>query len=169
MLNVSRLFQAFVAPAIFISAAALLMLSLNARLMAIVSRLRQFLHDRYVAASNERENEVEAYTAQMESIERRAEKIRHSILLVLASLIGTTISCLLLGMGLYWQFADLLAVVIFVSSVLCMLMGAVYYLAEITVALSSVREEAKHFDSMRGHVVHEHERTDRCEDWQRFH
>ncbi len=145
MVNVSRLFQAFVAPAIFISASALLMMSLNARLMGMVSRLRQFLHDRYVAASNQFENQVEAYDAQIASIEQRAEKIRRAILLVLVSLIGTTISCLLLGMGLYWRVAEHLAVAIFVTSILSMLVGTAHYLAEIKVALSSVREEAKYF------------------------
>jgi len=42
MPGVERLLQAFLSPAIFVSAAALLLLSLNARLMGIVARLRQF-------------------------------------------------------------------------------------------------------------------------------
>jgi hypothetical protein len=41
MTDLSRLFQAFLAPAIFVSATSLLILSINVRLMGIVSRLRQ--------------------------------------------------------------------------------------------------------------------------------
>ena len=50
MNDISRLFQAFVAPAIFFSATALLVLSINVRLMGIVSRLRQYVHAKYDAA-----------------------------------------------------------------------------------------------------------------------
>jgi hypothetical protein len=38
MTDIARLFQAFLAPAIFVSATALLILSINVRLMGIVSR-----------------------------------------------------------------------------------------------------------------------------------
>jgi hypothetical protein len=41
MNDIARLFQAFLAPAIFVSASSLLLLSINVRLMGMVSRLRQ--------------------------------------------------------------------------------------------------------------------------------
>ena len=47
MAHIERLFRAFLAPAIFVSAASLLILSINVRLMGIVSRLRQFVHARH--------------------------------------------------------------------------------------------------------------------------
>ena len=86
MIDISRLFQAFLAPAfqaflapaIFVSANALLILSINVRLMGMVSRLRQYVHAKHDAAKNDREQEAEAYTAQINSIERRAEIIRRS-------------------------------------------------------------------------------------------
>ena len=96
MIDISRLFQAFLAPAIFVSDNALLILSINVRLMGMVSRLRQYVHAKHDAAKNDREQEAEAYTAQINSIERRAEMIRRSFLLVLLSLAGTLASCLLL-------------------------------------------------------------------------
>ena len=43
------IFQAFVAPAIFISAASLLVLSINTRLMGIVTRLRTFHKEKHIA------------------------------------------------------------------------------------------------------------------------
>jgi hypothetical protein len=142
MTDIPRLFQAFLAPAIFVSATALLILSINVRLMGIVTRLRQYVHAKYDAARNGRMQEAEAYTAQMQSIEQRAETIRRCFLLSLISLAGTIASCLLLGLGLYWKEAAVAAVVVFVAAMVCLLGATVYYIREVTVALSSVREEA---------------------------
>ena len=57
MIEITRLFQAFVGPAIFVSATALLILSVNVRLMGIVSRLRQYVHARHDAAKDGRTQE----------------------------------------------------------------------------------------------------------------
>src|SRR5690242_5614768 len=127
MPDITRLFQAFVAPSIFVSATALLILSINVRLMGIVSRLRQFVHAKYDAAKNERLQEAEAYTAQITSIEQRAELIRRSFLFTLIALAGTIVSCLLLGFGLYWKNAALLAVIVFVAAMIILLVGTWYY------------------------------------------
>ena len=143
MPDISRLFQAFLAPAIFVSATSLLILSINVRLMGIVSRLRQFVHAKHDAARNDRLQEAEAYTTQISSIEKRAEIIRRSFLLALISLAATITSCLLLGLGLYLKEAALVAVVVFVLAMICLLACTFYYIREVTVALSSVREEAR--------------------------
>ena len=142
MTDIARLFQAFLAPAIFVSATALLILSINVRLMGMVSRLRQYVHAKHDAAKNNRVQEAEAYTAQISSIERRAEMIRRCFLLVLVSLAGTVGSCLLLGLGLYWKEVAMAAVVLFVVAMICLLAGTFYYIREVTVALSSVHKEA---------------------------
>ena len=143
MNDISRLFQAFVAPAIFFSATSLLVLSINVRLMGIVSRLRQYVHAKHIAAKNGRSNEAEAYTAQIASIQQRAELIRRSFLLTLVALFGITSSCLLLGLGLYWKGAALAAAIVFVGAMICLLAGTSYYIREVTVALSSVQDEAR--------------------------
>ncbi len=143
MIDIDRLFQAFLAPALFVSATALLILSINVRLMGIVSRLRQYVHAKHDAARNNRVQEAEAYTAQIALIEQRAEIIRRCFLLVLISLAGTIVSCLLLGFGLYWKQAAMAAVVVFVLAMICLLAGTVYYIHEVTVALSSVHNEAR--------------------------
>jgi len=142
MTDISHLFQAFLAPTIFISATGLLILSINVRLMGIVSRLRQFVHARHDAARNGRAQEAEAYTAQITAIEQRAEMIRRCFLLVLISLAATIVSCLLLGLGLYWTEAAVAAVVLFVLAMICLLAGTIYYIREVVVSLSSVRNEA---------------------------
>ncbi len=142
MTDIARLFQAFLAPAIFVSATALLALSINVRLMGIVSRLRQYVHAKYDAVKNDRLQEAEAYTAQINSIERRAEMMQRCFLLVLIALAGTIASCLLLGFGVYCEKAAVAAVVLFVLAMICLLAGTFYYIREVIVALSSVREEA---------------------------
>ncbi|MBZ5655453.1 MAG: DUF2721 domain-containing protein [Acidobacteriia bacterium] len=143
MNEIARLFQAFLGPAIFVSATALLILSINVRLMGIVSRLRQFVHAKYDATKSGRLQEAEAYTAQIASIEKRAEIIRRSFLLTLLSLAGTISSCLLLGLGLYMKDAALAAVVVFVVSLICLLGGTLYYIREVMDALSSVQDEQR--------------------------
>ncbi|MGO9648882.1 MAG: DUF2721 domain-containing protein [Terriglobales bacterium] len=143
MIGIDRLFQAFLAPALFVSATALLILSINVRLMGIVSRLRQYVHAKHDAATNNRLHEAEAYTAQISAIEQRAEMIRRCFLLALISLAGTIASCLLLGVGLYWTHAAVAAVVVFVLAMICLLAATCYYIREVIVALSSVHHEAR--------------------------
>jgi hypothetical protein len=136
-------FQGFVAPAIFVSASSLLLLSINTRLMGMVTRLRQYLHEKYAAVKEGRLSEAEAYGAQIASIEQRAEMIRKSFVLTLISLTGTIVSCLLLGIGIYLADAALLAAACFIVSILALLLGGLYYLREVRVALTSVRDEAE--------------------------
>ncbi len=148
MESIPELFQAFVAPAIFISAAALLTLSLNVRLMGMVTRLRDYQKQHYIARTAGRLPEAEALADQIASIERRAENIRRSFLFTLLCLAGTVISCLLLGLGRYWPEAAVLAAFALVAAILCLLVGTLYYLAEMVAALSSVRDEAKYYRFM---------------------
>jgi hypothetical protein len=143
MNDVGRLFAAFLAPALLVSATSLLILSINVRLMGMVSRLRQYVHAKYSAAKTNRVQAAEAYTSQIESIERRAELIRRCFLLALISLAGTICSCLLLGLGLYVKDAALAAVLVFVASLVCLLAATLYYIREVMVSLSSVHDEAR--------------------------
>jgi uncharacterized protein DUF2721 len=161
MTDIARLFQAFLAPAIFVSAAALLILSINVRLMGMVSRLRQFVHAKHDATKGGRMQEAEAYTAQIASIERRAETIRRSFVLALISLAGTIASCMLLGLGLYFKDAAVAAVIVFVLALICLLAATIYYLHEVNIALSSVREEERDLQFMDLGAQKESQRHDR--------
>ncbi len=143
MNEIIRLFQAFLAPALFVSAISLLILSINVRLMGMVSRLRQYNHAKHDAAKNDRLQEADAYTTQIQAIEQRAEMIRRCFLLSLIALAGTITSCLLLGFGLYWKSAALAAAVVFVAALICLLGATSFYVREVMVALSSVREEVR--------------------------
>ncbi len=148
MPDVGQLLQALLAPSIFISAAALLLLSLNTRLMGIVARLRQFHREMQDAVLAGRAQEAAALEHQMGSVEKRAEQIRRAFLFTLFSLGGTILSCLLLGLGLYWHAARLIAVGVFVTAILAMLVAVANYIAEALVALSSVRDEARFFQQV---------------------
>ena len=142
MNDIPRLFQAFVAPAIFVSAEALLLLSLNVRLMGIVSRLRAYLQNKHTALKEGYTAKSEAYASQIASIEHRAEMVRRAFVFTLYSLTGTITTCLLLGLGLHWPRAQMIAAVLFVISTIALLTGMIYYMREVSLALTSVREEA---------------------------
>jgi hypothetical protein len=68
--------------------------------------------------------------------------IRKAFVCTLYSLLGTVTTCLLLGLGLYWRTAQVMAVALFVVSMIGLLAGIFHYVREMGVALSSVREEA---------------------------
>ncbi|MSP27612.1 MAG: hypothetical protein EXR80_04000 [Methylococcales bacterium] len=53
--------------------------------------------------------------------------------------IGVMMTCLLLGLSLYEQEALIIAVILFVLSLLSMMVGMVYYIAEVAIALTSVK------------------------------
>ncbi len=152
MTDVGRLFQAFVAPAIFVSATALLVLSINVRLMGIVARLRHYIHLKYEAEQGKRIHEVHAYTAQIESIERRAELIRRCFLSALVSLAGSVAACTLFGLGIYFPKAAYAAAVVFVCALLALFVAAIFYMLEVRLALSSVRDEARHLHDLRSKI-----------------
>lgn len=134
------------APAIFISAAGLLVLSLNARLMGIVSRLRVFHRDKHQAAAAGKKQEVIALQSQIESIEYRASKIKSAFYCILLGIVGTMVTCLILGLSIYLPESLIVAVLIFVLSVLSMLVGMLFYMSEVSISLSSVKEEEKLYD-----------------------
>ena len=145
-----ELFQAFVAPAIFISGAGLLVLSLNTRMMGIVSRLRVFHKERHQAVKSGNRLEARVLQSQIDSIEHRAGKIRNAFVFTLIGIMGVMVTCLMLGLSLYVPKMLVIAVLIFVVAVLSMLIGAFFYLSEVTIGLTSVKEEEKLYELLDG-------------------
>lgn len=141
-----ELFQAFVAPAIFISAAGLLILSINVRLMGIVTRLRSFHKEKHLATVAGRKQEVLILQSQIKSIEYRAVKIKNAFFCMLLGIIGTMITCLVLGLTLYVAQAFVVAMLIFVFSVLSMVVGMFFYISEVSIGLSSEKEEEQLYE-----------------------
>ncbi len=143
-----ELFQSFVAPAIFISSAGLLVLSINTRLMGMVTRLRHFHKEKHLAATEGKKQEVIMLQGQIESIQYRANKVKNAFFFMLVGVAGIMVTCLLMGLTLYVPEALIIAVIIFVISVLSMLVGTIYYISEVSVSLSSEKEEDKMYALM---------------------
>ena len=146
MLTKLELFQAFVAPAIFISAAGLFILSINTRLMGMVSRLRIFRREKHLAVQAGKRQESLAIQSQIESIELRAGKIKQAFFYMLLGTIGVMVTCLLLGLSLYEDQVIIVAVILFVLSLLSMSVAMMFYISEVAIALTSVHEEEKLYD-----------------------
>ncbi len=138
-----ELFQAFVAPAIFISGAGLLVLSINTRLMGIVTRLRAFHKEKHAAIKSGNVMEARVLQSQIDSIEHRARKVRNAFVCTLIGIMGVMVTCLLLGLSLRIPDALVVAVLLFVLSVMSMLIGMMFYLSEVFIGLTSVQEEEK--------------------------
>jgi hypothetical protein len=138
-----ELFQAFVAPAIFISGAGLLVLSIDTGLMGIVSRLRAFHREKHTAIESGNVMGRKVLPSQIEFIEQRAGKIRNTFVFALIGIMGVMVTCLVLGLSPRVPDALVLAVMLFVLSVLSMLIGMMFYLPEVIMGLSSVQEEEK--------------------------
>src|SRR5215470_2979792 len=143
MNDVTRLFQAFVAPSIFVSATGLLILS-NQRALDGHRQPAEAICPRQARRRTERPGARERGIHRTNQADRTA--CRNDPALppyALISLVGTIASCLLLGIGLYWKSAALAAAVVFIVAMICLLVGTLYYIGEVLVSLSSVREEAR--------------------------
>ncbi len=136
-----EIFQAFVAPAIFISAASLLVLSINTRLMGIVTRLRSFHKEKHLAIAEGKKKEALVLQSQIESIQYRALKIKNAFFCILLGITGTMVTCLIIGLALYIEQALVVGVLVFVVSILLMLVGLIFYISEVSISLSSEKEE----------------------------
>ena len=136
-----EIFQAFVAPAIFISAASLLVLSINTRLMGIVTRLRIFHKEKHLAIAEGKKKEALVLQSQIESIQYRALKIKNAFFCILLGITGTMVTCLIIGLALYIEQALVVGVLVFVVSILLMLVGLIFYISEVSISLSSEKEE----------------------------
>jgi uncharacterized membrane protein len=87
--------------------------------------------------------EAKVLQSQIESIEQRAGKIRNAFVFTLMGIMGVMVTCLVLGLSLRVPDALVVAVLLFVLSVLSMLIGMMFYLSEVIIGLSSVQEEEK--------------------------
>jgi Protein of unknown function (DUF2721) len=131
-------------PAIFISGAGLLVLSINTGLLGIVSRLRAYHREKHTAIESGNVMDRKVLPSQIEFIEQHAGKIRNTFVFALIGIMGVMVTCLVLGLSTRVPDALVVAVMLFVLSVLSMLIGMMFfYLPEVVMGLSSVQEEEK--------------------------
>jgi hypothetical protein len=91
----AQLVSALLFPVIFISAAGLLVLSINVRLMGIVSRLRSFHWECHQKERAGVHGEAQALELKIQTVTRRAVLVRNAFFCVLASVFLTLLTCLL--------------------------------------------------------------------------
>lgn len=137
MISEDKLFQAFVSPTIFISATGLLVLTLNTRLVSIVSRIRTFNKE---LRDDNNSHEIYLIESQLNQTTLRAKLIRFALLFILMGIIGILITCLLLGLNLYINlFYESIA--FFIISIFFVICGICCYIAELIICLQPIQEE----------------------------
>ncbi|MBI3007075.1 MAG: DUF2721 domain-containing protein [candidate division NC10 bacterium] len=139
----AQLVAALLSPAIFISAAGLLALSINTRMMGIITRLRGFHWERHQKERLGEHAEAQVLDRQIEAVTRHVIVVRNALLWVLASIILTLATCLLLGLAVLWPPANGAAIFCFVLAFLAMLAGMGYYVRDISMALDAARDEER--------------------------
>lgn len=152
----AQLVSALLAPVIFISAAGLLLLSINVRLMGIVSRLRSFHWECHQKERAGAQAEAQTLELQIQTITQRAVLVRNAFFWVLASIFLTLVTCLLLGLAVVVPPAYAVAITFFVLGFAAMLTGVGYYIREVTKALAAVLEERRVLALLDRKVGEEH-------------
>ena len=153
----TQLVSALLSPVIFISAAGLLALSINVRLMGIVSRLRSFHWECHQKERAGAHAEAQALELQIQTITQRAVLVRNAFFWVLASIFLTLVTCLLLGLAVVLPSTYAIAIPFFVLGFVAMLTGVGYYTCEMTRALAAVQDERRvlvHLDRRVGEEPH---------------
>ncbi len=153
----AQLVSALLSPVIFISAAGLLVLSINVRLMGIVSRLRSFHWECHQKERAGAHAEAQALELQVQTITRRAVLVRNAFFWVLASVFLTLVTCLLLGLAVVMPSAYAVASLFFVLGIVAMLTGVGYYICEVTKALAAVQQERQVLAVLDRKVSEEHQ------------
>lgn len=144
------------APVAMISANGLLCLALYNRLTAVITRLRMFdkerfdvhatlLNDRterpHSTASNPMLVRLTDLDEQCRLIARRARWLRDALLMLLIGVIGMLSSSLAIGLSQLWPSLSSVGLVIFVTGILCMIVGILFAVRELAISLDPLQVE----------------------------
>jgi Protein of unknown function (DUF2721) len=134
--DILHIIQGAIAPVVLISGVGLLLLTLTARLGRIVDRARLLAADRRDAGPEARA----ALDTQLGILAHRARLIRLAVALSASSvaMIGILIAVLFLGLLLDWNVA-IVAVLLFVASLLSLVAAMLVFVQELFHALSALR------------------------------
>lgn len=144
-------------PVVMISANGLICLALYNRLAAITARLRLFYRERFEidlrlvaeTSSSGEPSEPEIRLRERlavldhicQMILRRARYVRNALILLLSSVVGMLVITLLLGLAYQLPILALVALTIFVLSVVLMIAGVVLAIGELLLVLEPVEAE----------------------------
>lgn len=137
-----------------ISACGLLCLALYNRMSSIVTRLRQFHHERlaiYTDFPDRAEAERDALNLRFKGLEHQAHHMldrgrmmRNSLICMVSCVLSMAVCSLLIGLSLMVEDLYAFAVAMFVLGLLLMSAGAVLALLELRVSLQQVEYEHDH-------------------------
>jgi hypothetical protein len=143
MITQVQLFQAFVAPAIFASASGLIILTLNARLLGIVNRIRAFNQHLQDSLLHNNHPEATMLEAQIKTVVERASMVRNALLMNLGGVVLIMATCLVLGLSLVIEKFLIVGITMFIFAILSMMSGLLLFMKELSVGLSAAVEEGK--------------------------
>lgn len=130
--------QLAVSPVILISAVGLILLTMNNRMAASISRARLLARESETATGD-------AYTkiqAEIAVIYRRANLIRRSIVLTIASALASSVLIIslfmaaLFGLEVTWLYG-----VCFMTALGCLILGLIFFIQEVNDGLVALRME----------------------------
>ena len=135
------LFQMFVSPAIFISSGGLLMLTMNTRLLGIVSKIRLFNKELQNAIRINDTNEIILLENQIQQDLHRANKIRKALICCVLGSFGNILSCLFIGFHIYLSILFYIAVYLFVVSLIMLMISLMFFFNELLISLHPIKED----------------------------
>ena len=166
MPDFSQVIPAGVGPIIVISAAGLLCLAFYNRLTAVVSRLRGFNRELLSAHENlekagadpavrtRHARVIDMLGEQIEMGKRRAHLLRSVLACLLLTIICLAICALVIGLATVWRPLVQLAVPPFVTGLLTLVLGAVFALVELRLALAPIEIEAREVEELTDAIGH---------------
>lgn len=144
------------APVVMISANGLICLALYHRLAAVVRRLRLFYREQFDTRARLSAMSVEELAgklarqlqARMDALQHqysiillRARLLRNALVLLLLAVLGMLLCALALGLSLVHGAFEVVALYVFVASVLIMMAGVTLAIRELRIALEPVKTE----------------------------
>ena len=146
-----QIIQALLAPVVMISACGLLCLALYNRMASIVTRIRQFHHERleiFTDLSSHSGSDRETLNQRFEGLEhqahhmlQRGRMLRYSLMCMVSCILSMTLCSLLIGISLSVKHVYTFAVTMFVLGLLLMSAGVVLALLELRISLRQVEYE----------------------------
>lgn len=136
--SVTPILQLAVSPVILISAVGLLLLTLNNRMVASITRVRLLVRESETV-SGDIKKKVES---EITVIYRRAHLIRRSIIFIIGSALASAILIIslfiaaLFGFEIAWIYASC-----FIVSLTCLIIGLVYFIRDVNDGLLALHME----------------------------
>lgn len=147
----STALELLVAPVVIIPACGLLVLSISARMNAVIGRTRGLHRERIDVYLHKEDNDprwhavrtmrIEGLDTQADQMLHRCQLMQHGIRLLYGTVICLVITSLLLGLSVEWPALQTTALIVFGVGMFGMLAAMVVGIREVSLALEAVRYE----------------------------